>query len=85
MNYMVKRVLKVLVVLLILGIAGIQFFRPEFKNPVVKKGERLEDLYEVPSDVATILKRPAATAILMKPSTRGIPKSLRCLGEWRII
>ncbi len=54
---MVKRVLKVLVVLLILGIAGIQFFRPEFKNPVVKKGERLEDLYEVPPDVATVLKR----------------------------
>lgn len=57
---MVKTVFKVLAILLILGIVGIQFVRPDFNNPDVKKGDRLQDIYAVPADVDSILKRSCA-------------------------
>jgi len=57
---MAKRIIKIFSLVLFLGIVGIQFVRPNFVNPPVKRGERLEDVYQVPADVASIVKRSCA-------------------------
>lgn len=57
---MISRLLKIAAVLLAIVFIAIQFWRPAFNNPPVVPGERLEDVTDVPEEIAQILKRSCA-------------------------
>jgi len=57
---MISKLLKITAVLLALSFIAIQFSRPEFNNPPVIPGQRLEDITDVPDEIAGILNRSCA-------------------------
>lgn len=57
---MISKLLKILVVLVAIVFVAIQFWRPAFNNPPVVPGERLQDVTDVPDEIAGILKRSCA-------------------------
>lgn len=53
---MVSKILKIISLFLALGLIAIQFSRPNFENPPIMPGERIQDVLKVSSEVETILK-----------------------------
>lgn len=54
---MFKRVLQIVVIIVFVGFIVIQFFRPDFTNPPIVKGETLQDSTQVPENVNALLQR----------------------------
>lgn len=57
---MYLKILKIAAIVLTLILLGIQFVRPNFTNPPVTAGERIEDVLKVPNEVDFVLKRSCA-------------------------